>query len=160
MDVIITPEEVGALSRPISQHVDHSLLQAYIDEVVQLNIRPTMGALFARLRDYPTMLVGGVDKDGCEVAGGVKKAAAYFVYAKVIKQGATIATRFGAVEKTDEYSVRIEQERKDAIARECTATADAYMQEVLTYAKAKGLIGCCGGVEVPQRRRTTYVVGE
>lgn len=157
MDLIITPEEVGVLSRPISQHIDHAQISAYITEVESLQIRPNLGAsLLADIKanaDKYSCLLNGSDG----VSGGLRKAVAYYVYAKIIKQGATIATRFGAVEKTDEHSVRMEQERKDNIFRECSNIADAYMMEVVKYAKARGWTQASKASAI---RRTAFVIGD
>jgi hypothetical protein len=157
MDLIITPEEVGLLSRPISQHIDHAQINAYITEVEALQIRPNLGAsLLADIKanaDKYSCLLNGGDS----VSGGLRKAVAYYVYAKIIKQGATIATRFGAVEKTDEHSVRMEQERKDNIFRECSNIADAYMMEVVKYAKARGWTQARKASAI---RRMAFVIGD
>lgn len=161
MEYLITPEEVGTLSRPISQHIDHQQITAYITEVEQLIIRPKLGdylfgAVKKNLTDYRVILEGGSDDYG-QVCGGLKKALAYYTYARIIKYGATIPTRYGAVEKTDEYSVRIEQERKDTIYRECTQMADAYLEEVVKYSKMQGWVSDseAGGI-----RSTVYIIGE
>lgn len=156
MDLIITPEEVGILSRPISQHIDHAQISAYITEVEALQIRPNLGAslltdIKANADKYSCLLNGGDS-----VSGGLRKAVAYYVYAKIIKQGATIATRFGAVEKTDEHSVRMEQERKDNIFRECNSIADAYMADVIACARGRGWLCDIGNTTT---RLGSYIVG-
>lgn len=161
MDLIITPEEVGALSRPISQHIDHAQISAYITEVEQLIIRPALGDyLFGEVKNnavyYHILIHGGKDAYG-NICGGLRKAVAYYTYARIIKQGATIPTRFGAVEKTDEHSVRMEQERKDNIFRECSNIADAYMMEVVKYAKARGWTQASKASVI---RRTAFVIGD
>lgn len=158
---MITPEEVGLLARPISQHIDHAQLSAYITEAEQLIIRPAIGDyLFGNVKVnteyYGIILNGGKDVYG-NVCGGLRKALAYYVYARFIKEGATIATRFGAVEKTDEYSARIEQDRKNEIYRECTAVADTYLQEVVAYAKTRGWMTAN---KVGRIRKTAYVIGD
>lgn len=158
---MITPEEVGLLARPISQHIDHAQLSAYIAEAEQLIIRPAIGDyLFGNVKVnteyYGIILNGGKDVYG-NVCGGLRKALAYYVYARFIKEGATIATRFGAVEKTDEYSARIEQDRKNEIYRECTAMADTYLQEVVAYAKTRGWMTAN---KVGRIRKTAYVIGD
>lgn len=155
---MITPEEVGALSRPISQHIDRAQILSYITEVEQLIVRPTLGEeLYNNIRTnqqgYEVLMNGG---EG--VSGGLRKAVAYHVYARIIKQGATIATRFGAVEKVDEYSYRIEHDKKDAIFRECSNIADAYMAECIKYAKEKDMQD--GGDVASSIRRTAYIVGD
>ena len=160
MDLIIQPEEVGTLARPISQHIDREQLVAYITEVEQLQIRSALGGvLYSNIKQSPSafdiILNGGIDEAG-EVSGGIRKAMAYYVYARIIREGGTIATRFGAVEKTDEYSTRLEQERKNAIYRECNNIADAYMVEVVNYAKAQGWMNEQG---VNSTRKMAYVIG-
>lgn len=133
---------------------------AYITEVEQLQIRSALGGvLFSNVKqspsDFDIILNGGIDEVG-EVSGGIRKAMAYYVYARIIREGGTIATRFGAVEKTDEYATRIEQEQKNTIYRECNNIADTYMAEVVNYAKAQGWMSTEG---VNPTRRMAYVVG-
>lgn len=161
MDLIIQPEEVGILARPISQHIDREQLLAYITEVEQLQIRSALGGvLFSNIKQSPNafaiILNGGIDEVG-EVSGGIRKAMAYYVYARIIREGGTIATRFGAVEKNDEYATRLEQERKNTIHRECVNIADTYMAEVVRYAKAQGWMTTQGANPT---RKMAYVVGE
>lgn len=161
MDLIIQPEEVGILARPISQHIDREQIASYITEVEQLQVRSNLGSvLYTEIKQsssaFDIILNGGIDEVG-EVSGGLRKAVAYYVYARIIREGSTIATRFGAVEKTDEYSMRIEQERKNTIARECTNIADTYMAEVIRYAKACGWLTTEG---TNATRRMAYVVGD
>lgn len=161
MDLIIQPEEVGTLARPISQHTDREQLVAYITEVEQLQIRSALGGvLFSNIKQSPSafaiILNGGIDEVG-EVSGGIRKAMAYYVYARVIREGGTIPTRWGAVEKTDEYATRIDQEQKNTIYRECNNIADTYMAEVVCYAKARGWLTSEG---LNPTRRMAYVVGD
>jgi hypothetical protein len=161
MDLIIQPEEVGTLARPISQHIDREQLVAYITEVEQLQIRSALGGvLFSNVKQSPSafaiILNGGIDEFG-EVSGGIRKAMAYYAYARIIREGGTIATRFGAVEKNDEYATRLEQERKNTIHRECVNIADTYMAEVVRYAKAQGWMTTEGNNPT---RRMAYVVGD
>lgn len=160
MELIIQPEEVGILARPLSQHIDREQLVAYITEVEQLQIRSALGGvLFSEIKQSPStfdiILNGGSDEVG-EVSGGIRKAMAYYVYARVIREGGTIPTRWGAVEKTDEYATRLDQEQKNTIYRECNNIADAYMAEVVNYAKAQGWIDAQGANPT---RRMAYVVG-
>ena len=160
MDLIIQPEEVGTLARPISQHIDREQLVAYITEVEQLQIRSSLGGvLYSNIKQSPSsfdiILNGGIDEVG-EVSGGIRKAMAYYVYARIIREGGTIATRFGAVEKTDEYATQIEQERKNTIYRQCNNIADVYMVEVVNYAKAQGWMDEQGANST---RNMAYVVG-
>lgn len=161
MDLIIQPEEVGILARPISQHIDREQLVAYITEVEQLQIRSALGGvLFSNIKQsssaFAIILNGGIDECG-EVSGGIRKAVAYYVYARIIREGGTIPTRWGAVEKNDEYATRIDQERKNTIHRECTNIADTYMAEVINYSKAQGWMTTEG---INQTRRMAYVVGD
>lgn len=157
MDLIIQPEEVGLLSRPLSQHISHAELTSYITEAEQMIIRPALGDdLFSAIKSepnkYEVLLNGG---DG--ICGGVRKALAYYVYARYVKDGSIRTTSSGVVMKTDEYATNIEQERKNSIYRDCMSIADTYLQEVVNYANAHGMMA---QGEVGATRRTAYVIGD
>jgi hypothetical protein len=141
MELIIRAQEVNLLSRPISQHIDESLINAYIREVQELIVKPALGKQFAEAMN------------DCERKALIERATAYYVYAKIVKYGATITTRFGAVEKDDEYSTRIEQQRKDDIFRECNAIGDSLLRSAMVEDK-------CNEGTIPPVRKTAYIVGE
>lgn len=156
MDLIIQPEEVGILSRPISQHIDREQIASYITEVELLIIRPMLGSLLSAIKANPQdyeMILHGND----ELSGGLKRAVAYYTYARYIRYGGTIATRWGAAEKTDEYSVRLEQERKNDIYRECCNIADDFMREVVDYSRMNGLLTHSS---IGRTRRSVYIIGD
>lgn len=154
--MIIQPEEVGILARPISQHIDREQIASYITEVELLIIRPMLGSLLPAIKanpqDYEVILHGND-----ELSGGLKRAVAYYTYARYIRYGGTIATRWGAAEKTDEYSVRLEQDRKNAIYRECCNIADAFMREVVDYSRDNGFLTTSS---IGRTRRSVYIIGD
>ena len=156
MDLIIQPEEVGILARPISQHIDREQISSYIMEAELLIVRPMLGGFLTTIKekpnDYEVILNGGE-----ELAGGLRRAVAYYTYARYIRYGGTIATRFGAVEKTDEYSTRLEQDRKNAVYRECCNIADAFMREVVDYSRDNGFITTSS---IGRTRRSVYIIGD
>lgn len=154
MGLIIQPEDVGVLSRPISQHIDKMLLTSYISEVEDSIIRRAIGdKLLRAVKEFPDEYEDILTDD--ELTGGLRKAVAYYVYANLVKRGEIIVTRFGAVEKNDEYSTRLEHEKRNATYRDSMRTADMYLSIVVMYAKNTGLI------DTEQvARKSVYVIGD
>lgn len=170
---LITPEDVHALARNSSAQLDPRDVSTYIEEAEQLDIKPTIGtALYLRLLDDTgdkeanrKLLYGGTYQTCCgEVSmfSGIRKALAYYVYGRIVKNGGRTATRFGYVEKQGDFSSRVEyKERLDA-ANDATLVADSYMKETLNYIEQSGVYSeyksCGRGMK--NRRVTIKVIGE
>lgn len=170
---LITPEDVHALARNSSAQLDPRDVSTYIEEAEQLDIKPTIGtALYLRLLDDTgdkeanrKLLYGGTYQTCCgEVSmfAGVRKALAYYVYGRIVKNGGRTATRFGFVEKRDEYSYQIDYKERLIVANDATLVADSYMKETLNYIENTGLYPeyktCHGGMK--NRRVTIKSIGE
>lgn len=170
---LITPSDVLALSRNSSQSINHQDIEVYIEEAEQLDIKTTIGtALYLRLLNDTgdkdanrKLLYGGTYKSCCgEVSmfAGIRKALAYYVYGRIVKNGGRTSTRFGYVEKQGDFSSRVEyKERLDA-ANDATLVADSYMKETLNYLEQSGVYSeykyCGRGMQ--NRRVTIKVIGE
>lgn len=170
---LITPQEVFALSRNSSSSIDVRDVEVYIDEAEQLDLKPTIGAaLLLRLLNNEgngghnyDLLNGGKYKRPCgEVAtfAGIRKTLAYYVYGRIIKNGGRTATRYGFVEKTDEYSRQVDYRERYAASNDATLVADSYMKETLNYIEDTGYFdeykGCGKGMR--NRRVTIKVIGD
>lgn len=170
---LITPTDVIALSRNNSQSVNVKDIEVYIDEAEQLDVKPTIGtALYIRLlddtgnkEDNKKLLYGGQYTSCCgniSMFAGIRKALAYYVYGRMVKNGGRTVTRYGYVEKQGDYSSRVEyKERLDA-ANDATLVADSYMKETLNYIEQSGVydeyVSCNRGMR--NRRVTIKVIGE
>lgn len=170
---LITPEDVHALSRNSSAQLNPRDVYTYIEEAEQLDIKPAIGAaLYMRLLNNSgdaqanqTLLYGGSYTTCCgdmAMFAGVRKALAYYVYGRIVKNGGRTATRFGFVEKRDEYSYQVDYKERLNIANDATLVADSYMKETLNYIESTGIYSeynkCKGGLK--NRRVTIKVVGK
>lgn len=170
---LITPSDVLALSRNNSGQLDPRDVEAYIEEAEQLDIKPTIGTpLYLRLlansgdaESNKTLLYGGNYTTPCgeqAMFAGVRKALAYYVYGRIVKNGGRTATRFGFVEKRDEHSSHVDYRERLNIANDATLVADSYMKETLNYIQQSGKFpeykACNGGMK--NRRVTIKAIGE
>lgn len=169
---LITPNDVLALSRNASASINPKDIEVYIEEAEQLDIKPTLGTpLYLRLLSNVgdktanhLLLYGGKYEggNGTILFAGLRKALAYYVYGRMIKNGGRTATRFGFVEKQGDYSARVEyKERLDA-SNDATLVADSYMKEVLNFIECSNLFEeyrrCGRGMK--NRRVTIKAIGE
>ena len=170
---LITPEDVFALSRNNSGQLNPREVETYIDEAEQLDIKPTIGTtLYLRLLNNTgdaesnrVLLYGGNYTTSCgdtSMFAGLRKALAYYVYGRIVKNGGRTATRYGFVEKRDEHSSQVDYRERLNIANDATLVADSYMKETLNYIQQSGQFpeykNCNGGMK--NRRVTIKVIGE
>lgn len=170
---LITPEDVFALSRNNSGQLNPREVETYIDEAEQLDVKPTIGtALYLRLlkntgntESNRALLYGGnytTSFGEPSMFAGLRKALAYYVYGRIVKNGGRTATRYGFVEKRDEYSYQVDYKERLNIANDATLVADSYMKETLNYIESSGLYpeykSCHGGMK--NRRVTIKAIGE
>lgn len=135
---LIKPEEIGDLARPCD--VDREIAERAIEEATLLDIKPKLGdELFIRIVndvEYSRLLEGGDYEDkngGKHVFAGLKRALAYYAWGRLVKTGANHLTRFGYVNKNDDYSHAIEAKDRQTAYRDACAVADAYVQECFVY---------------------------
>lgn len=170
---LITPEDVRALARNSSAQLDPREVSTYIEEAEQLDLKPAIGtALYLRLlndtgdtQDNMKLLYGGSYNTCCgdtAMYAGVRKALAYYVYGRIVKNGGRTATRFGFVDKRDEHSYQVDYKERLNMANDATLVADSYMKETLNYIESSGLYpeykACNGGMK--NRRVTIKAIGE
>lgn len=138
--LLLTSDEVSTLARIVSMHVDSDKIDIYIRESENIDIKPALGdALFIDLHDHPEkyelLLEGGKYEDECGVHTlvGLKSALAYYAYARLVKNGDGNVTRFGYVNKADEYSSRPDTKERVMAYNDAFSVADSYMKECLMY---------------------------
>ena len=119
---IITPGEVGELSRPC--YTEEATLERIIAEAEREDLKPRLGdRLYLALKqdqeemtsEQRLLLLGGewVSADGrVHYLTGIKTALAYFAYSRVIRDGNIQATRYGARVKNDDNSIQSEREER------------------------------------------------
>lgn len=151
MNHLIEVDELRTLGRPIGKHVSEDKLLAYITEVEQMSIKPSLGeALFRSLldegtdnEDYRILLNGGSYEDECgnvSLFMGLKVAISYFVYAQNVMTGDFESTRYGMVIKDGDYSTRISSKERSDCYNNTLEVANYYLAECVKYCKVKKLI--------------------
>ena len=141
MKHLITLEDISRLARACN--ADRSIAASLIAEAERQDIKPKIGdALFIAITQddtpagYDTLLDGGewAQSDGtARWLTGLRTAAAYYAYARIIRDGNIQSTRYGAVVKTEDNSADAERSERMRQYREAFAAADGYMTEVLDY---------------------------
>ncbi|MCD8265694.1 MAG: hypothetical protein LUC33_00925 [Prevotellaceae bacterium] len=142
---LITPEEIGTLARPCE--ADRDLALRCIEEAQMRNVRPRLGSpLYLRLIHGVTygLLMDGGDYEFWPCGdrrtgpmrrsfGGLKKALAYYAYARILRNSGLTVTRYGVVRKNDEYGTRADSRDIGVAAEDAVEMGDLYMQECLVY---------------------------
>lgn len=145
---LITPEEIGSLARPT--YAEDEIVIRLIEESQREDLKPRIGdALYMALIAYEPsageeprlslLLDGGrwSGKDGAaRYLTGLKTALAYFVYARIVRDGNIQSTRYGAVIKSDDNSRESEMTERQRHYRQSFASADALLLEVLSFLSA------------------------
>lgn len=148
MKHLISPSEVRELSRPC--YADDEIIQICIEEAELLDIKSALGdTLFVRIlqnRDTDNLgilIEGGSYYDRCgnkKMFAGLKKATAYYAYARVVKNGNAVQTRFGHVIKSDDYSEPSDLKNRLQAYNDAFSVADQYLKECLNYLIANKLL--------------------
>lgn len=149
--LLITVEEVTALARPC--YADSALVERCIDEAQYLDLRPAIGdELYEELltsTEYDALMNGGWWTDGCgrnRYFKGLKTALAYYAYARTVRVGSAVQTRFGLVDKSDEYSYHTSPKDRMAQYDEAFSIGYRHMLDVSEYVRQNlaSLPVCCG----------------
>ena len=106
---LIEPRDVDKYARPCD--MDDEIIARAIEEAELLDIKPKLGdELFMRLLthvQFAVLINGGEYTDECRNRRhfvGLRRALAYYVWARLVKTSVNHLTRFGFVQKRDEYS--------------------------------------------------------
>lgn len=140
MRALLLPNEITDLARPCYADEDKAIRCIAEAEVTYL--KSTLGdELFLRLKkeneDEHTELMNGgewIDRNGRKYYfSGLKTALAYYAYAKIVRSGDLIQTRFGSVVKDESYSSPADLKAKMQVYNECFEIGDTTMKEVCHY---------------------------
>lgn len=142
---LITTLEVSTLSRGMSVHVDEDKIETYIRESESIDIKSALGdALYLDVKEHPEkyelLLDGGTyeDKRGeKKMLMGIKTALAYYTYARIVKNGDGNVTRYGFVQKEDEYSSLTDIKEKVMAYDDAFSIADRYLKECVMFLEDK-----------------------
>lgn len=156
---LISVEQFRTLARPTSAHLDEGDVLSFVRECEDERIIPAIGwANFKSsigLREWdstfddsfiPDLFLDGgewskeeVDEHGDKFdklyfCNGVRKALAYFVYAKLLRADGTIISRTGSMRHRDDYSDHIEEPQLRQY-NDVMNMAERYLAECLQYLK-------------------------
>lgn len=142
---LITTLEVADLSRSMSVHVDEDKIDTYIRESESIDIKSALGDTFyLDVREHPEkyalLLDGGTYEDKCgekKIFMGIKTALAYYTYARIVKNGDLNVTRYGLMQKEDEYSSRPDIKEKVMAYNDAFSIADRYLKECVRFLEEK-----------------------
>ena len=150
---ILTVEQFKELVRPVSKHVDEAEVMAFVSEVEDMRIIPAVGLdTFEALlgdevdEEKQILLDGGVwvykgghcqDEEGKRMrCVGLKKALAYFAYAKMIQTDGSIVTRTCVMRHNYEYAQHVEAKARKASYNDVMNIAEEYLSGCLLYWKS------------------------
>ena len=138
---LITTDEVSKLARTMSVHIDTEKIETYIRESENIDLKSALGdTLFLDVKDHPDnyseLLNGGSYNAKCggkRFFVGLKTALAYYTYARMVKNGDGNVTRFGFMNKGNEYSSHSDFKEKLMAYNDAFSVADRYMKECVRY---------------------------
>lgn len=142
---LITTHDVSSLSRGMSVHVDEDKIETYIRESESIDIKSALGdALYLDVKEnpekYKLLLDGCTYDDKCgekKIFMGIKTALAYYTYARIVKNGDFNVTRYGLMQKEDEYSSRPDIKEKVMAYNDAFSIADKYLKECVWFLEEK-----------------------
>lgn len=158
MDKLITNiEQFRQLVRPSSVHLDEPTIMAFIDEAVTAYILPVIGygiykeacsddpmSGMAQGFDKSVLLDGGeweqascvCEENGTQYVNGLRKALAYFAYARMMRADGAVVSRAGLMHHRDEYADHVSTDKQ---YQDVMSMAETYLGECAQYLKAFSL---------------------
>lgn len=154
---LITVDQFRELARPTSAHLDENEVNAYIRESEDTNIIPAIGWKRFKaateqgewgdsvLPDFqPAVLLDGGEyttkKEGetkvQKYTSGIRKALAYFTYARLFRADGTIISRAGGMRHRDDYSDHVQEVSRNKQYNDILDMAERYLSDALEYLKA------------------------
>ena len=138
--MLTTVDQIKGI-RDIAANLKDMRLAPYIKECEDAYIMPALGAdLYERLDNHTEtdeiLLDGGYyDKpDGSRAkCHGIRRAVAYFAYARVLRNNAVSVTAFGVVTKTSNYSQPTEAAQAQSAAAEAVKMGELYLHSCIEY---------------------------
>lgn len=160
---LLSVDQFRALARPTSAHLDEDEVNAYIRECEDTHIIPAIGWERFKaateqgewgasvLPDFqPDVFLDGGEyettKDGCgcsqdatkvqKYTSGIRKALAYFTYARLFRADGTIISRAGGMRHRDDYSDHVPDVSSNKQYNDIMNMAEKYLSDALEYLKA------------------------
>ena len=153
---LITVDQFRELARPTSAHLDENEVNAYIRESEDTNIIPAIGWKRFKaateqgeygdsvLPDFqPAVFLDGgeytIKKEGetkvQKYTSGIRKALAYFTYARLFRSDGTIVSRAGGMRHRDDYSDHVQDVSRSKQYNDIMDMAERYLSDALEYLK-------------------------
>lgn len=171
MKPLITPPDVQAYARQCD--ADRNDIVRAIEEATQLDVLPLVGgATLERLYTMDPLsevFVGGRFVDDCGAErefAGLRKAMAYYTWARLVKTNSHRLTRFGYVRKSGDSSAPVSWEERQADYHDAFAIAQGMLEGTLAYIKANEKDfpdfprGCCGKAGRSNGRVNIRIIGK
>lgn len=143
---LISVEEFKELARPVSVHIEEDDVRAFIRESEDTYIIPALGYAVCKklaeterneLSDDEKVLLSGGEWTDCKgevrYCNGLKKAVAYFAYARMARSDGSIIARAGFMRHGDEYSDHIESKERRDRENDVMNMAEKYLAEAMAY---------------------------
>lgn len=154
---LITPSEISTLAREV--FIDDTKASLFITEAEDMDVRPALGdKMLKYVRDNAdtlTDLMNGttyVYNGRTYTFSGLKRAVAYYAYARIVVGGDVEVTRSGLRSRDSDYSHQAPLEERQQVSRECSAIADRHMNQLLDYIRRTPSLA--SNLERPQRADT------
>lgn len=165
------------LARPTSKHLDESEVDKYIEEVEDTVIIPAIGlSTFKRLcesdifegeNDYILLNGGDWSESSCGCGDGtterrcygIRKAMAYFVFARMVQNDGSILTRSGFIQHTDEHGTKDDDKNRVRKYNEVMQVAETYLSTCVEFLGV--LRGeCCKTNKIRGTRLRIHSIGD
>lgn len=143
------PNDIQSTVRSVSTNIDDTKMLSFITEAQLQDIKPVIGdSLYIDLLKYanrsetdPVNEIYDALMDGAiyqyndvdYMFAGLRFALNYYAYARIVKFGDGNVTRFGFVNKQDQYSSRHDIAEKQMEYKDATKTADTVMQDCIRF---------------------------
>lgn len=156
-------EDIQAI-RPLANNLCEAKVEIYIREAEHLDILPVIGAtLYRRFEETDTLspeeitlLEGGYVEGDCgreQHIEGVKKALAYFAYARLVRNNQVNVTPYGVVTKLGEESASTDYRTVAAVAAEAQNIGEALLASAMRYWHSVSDSCACGRVGQKAKRK-------
>lgn len=111
-------------------------------------------SVFVNGGEWEQMSSCACDEDGTQYCSGLKKALAYFAYARMMRADGAVVSRAGLMRHRDEYGDHVMTDKQ---YQDVMSMAEAYMGECAKYLKAYSLDTKIN--RVPQTRARIKAIG-
>lgn len=135
--------------RPMAANIPDERVEPYIYEIEHTAVLEALGApLFEAVENdpasYTIALEGGYydGRNGRKWFAGLKKAIAYLVYARVVRNNSLNVTAFGAVLKNGALSEQADDAEIARTANECKSLGEKALTDCVVYFAEIGALDC------------------